>query len=243
MFTLAWRILGKLPPNFSAHFFRESFVRIFPVNFLQSFQAPPKNSPPKIHAQICRHSSHISLFGPRTFSCWFLLAGESNVCLSWYFHDLSRYFPDFVLFLFLWPLRAPTRNIPEMIRDIIRTFPEKVGNAPVWETPRFTICQDVKPQAHCEMTIYIALLKMVVTFPLQHEKPGRTMEDGFTGCCPRLLRFRSLKRIQSEDLGEDPLQTRAKMTIQRWPTWHYRTGAWSFIVWSAYYESSSTIIQ
>ena len=44
-------------------------------------------------------------------------------------------FPDSSLFLFLGLLRAPTRNSPERVRDTIWTFPEKVGNPPVWKPP------------------------------------------------------------------------------------------------------------
>ena len=33
------------------------------------------------------------------------------------------------------PVKAPMRNSPERVRDTIRTFPEKVGNLPVWKPP------------------------------------------------------------------------------------------------------------
>ena len=49
---------------------------------------------------------------------------------------MVRGFSRFVLVLFLGPLRAPTRNSPERVRDTIWTFPEKkVENPPVWEPP------------------------------------------------------------------------------------------------------------
>ena len=47
-------------------------------------------------------------------------------------------FHFFFLFLFLGVFKGPTRNIPEMVRDTIRTSPEKTGNPPVWETTWFT---------------------------------------------------------------------------------------------------------
>ena len=51
------------------------------------------------------------------------------------------------LFLFLARLGPPTRNIPERVRDIIRTFPEKKGNPPVWKPPRLTFFQVVLDKA------------------------------------------------------------------------------------------------
>ena len=48
---------------------------------------------------------------------------------------LVRGFSRFVLFLFLGLLRAPTRNSPERVRDIIWTFPEKSGKHPGWKPP------------------------------------------------------------------------------------------------------------
>ena len=66
-------------------------------------------------------------------------------CPFWDFPDFSGIFPicsgmvrgfsRFVLFLFLSLLRAPTRNSPERVRDTIWTFPEKMGNPPVWKPP------------------------------------------------------------------------------------------------------------
>ena len=66
-------------------------------------------------------------------------------CPFWDFPDFSGIFPicsgmvrgfsRFILFLFLGPLRAPTRNSPERVRDIIWTFPEKSGKHPGLETP------------------------------------------------------------------------------------------------------------
>ena len=68
-------------------------------------------------------------------------------CPFWDFPSFSGIFPicsgmvrgfsRFVPFLFLGLLRAPTRNSPERVRDTIWTFPEKVGNPPVWKPPRF----------------------------------------------------------------------------------------------------------
>ena len=58
--------------------------------------------------------------------------------LSRFFRDCSgmvRGFSRFVPFLFLGLLRAPARNSPERVRDTIWTFPEKVGNPPVWKHP------------------------------------------------------------------------------------------------------------
>ena len=66
------------------------------------------------------------------------------------FLGLSRFFRDFPDLLGDGPgtfpirrpfslsrpiLRAPTRNSPERVRDTIWTFPEKVGNPPVWKPP------------------------------------------------------------------------------------------------------------
>ena len=72
-------------------------------------------------------------------------------CPFWDFPDFSGIFPicsgmvqgfsRFVLFLFLGLLRAPTRNIPERVRDTIWTFPEKSGKHPGLETPRFSFSQ------------------------------------------------------------------------------------------------------
>ena len=47
-----------------------------------------------------------------------------------------RGFSQFVLFLFLGLLRAPTGNSPERVRDTIWTFPEKSVKPPGLETPR-----------------------------------------------------------------------------------------------------------
>ena len=65
--------------------------------------------------------------------------------LFWDFPDFSGIFPicsgmvrgfsQFVPFLFLGLLRAPTRNSPERVRDTIWTFPEKSGKPPVWKPP------------------------------------------------------------------------------------------------------------
>ena len=49
--------------------------------------------------------------------------------------EMVRGFSPFVPFLFLGLLTAPTRNSPEGVRDTIWTFPEKVGNPPVWKPP------------------------------------------------------------------------------------------------------------
>ena len=62
-------------------------------------------------------------------------------CLSFwdfrFFGEFSPFLPGFspfVLFLFLDLFEAPTRNIPERVRDTNRTFSEKkVGNPPVWK--------------------------------------------------------------------------------------------------------------
>ena len=48
---------------------------------------------------------------------------------------MVRGFSRVVPFLFLGLLRAPMRNSPERVRDTIWTFPEKVGNPPVWKHP------------------------------------------------------------------------------------------------------------
>ena len=78
-----------------------------------------------------------------TCPCFFVLS-----CPFWDFPDFSWIFPicseivrgfsRFVLFLFLGLLTAPTRNSPERVCDTIWTFPEKVRNPAVWETPRFS---------------------------------------------------------------------------------------------------------
>ena len=52
MFILVWRILGKLPANFSRHFL---FFAKFSALFRQGFRHPKKITP-RIHAQNCRHS-------------------------------------------------------------------------------------------------------------------------------------------------------------------------------------------
>ena len=54
---------------------------------------------------------------------------------------ISGGFPDSSLFLILGLLRAPTRNSPERVRNTIWTFPEKSGNPPGLETPRFSFSQ------------------------------------------------------------------------------------------------------
>ena len=54
----------------------------------------------------------------------------------WDFPDFGGDFPSFwgdFLFLFFGLLEAPTKNIPERVRDSIRSFPEKVGKPPVWK--------------------------------------------------------------------------------------------------------------
>ena len=56
----------------------------------------------------------------------------------WDFPDDSRFvrgFSRIVRFLFLGLLTAPTRNSPERVGDTIQTFPQKVGNPPVWKPP------------------------------------------------------------------------------------------------------------
>ena len=63
----------------------------------------------------------------------------------WDFPNFSGIFPicsgmvwgfsRFVLLLYPGLLRAPTRNSPERVRDIIWTFPEKMGSPPVWKPP------------------------------------------------------------------------------------------------------------
>ena len=73
-------------------------------------------------------------------------------CPFWDFPDFSGIFPicsgmvrgfsRFVPFLFLGPLRAPTRNSPERVRDTIWTFPKKSGKHPGLETPRFSFSQE-----------------------------------------------------------------------------------------------------
>ena len=64
---------------------------------------------------------------------------------------MVRGFSRFVLFLFLGPLRAPTRNSPERVRDTIWTFPEKSGKHLGLEPPRFSFSQDVRHSKKREM--------------------------------------------------------------------------------------------
>ena len=44
-------------------------------------------------------------------------------------------FPDLFFSSFLGLLKAPTRNIPERVRDTTRAFPEKSGKPPGLENP------------------------------------------------------------------------------------------------------------
>ena len=57
---------------------------------------------------------------------------------------MVRGFSRFVPFLFLSLLRAPTRNSPERVHDTIWTFPEKMGNPPVWKLPGLASLEKAK---------------------------------------------------------------------------------------------------
>ena len=86
--------------------------------------------------------------------------------LSRGFSRRVRRFSRFVLFLFLGPIRLfplsrpinstyeEQRNSPERVRNTIRTFPEKNGNLPGLETPRFTfsLLEPCHKQESCDVS-------------------------------------------------------------------------------------------
>ena len=69
---------------------------------------------------------------PEKFSKRFSFGGGSVPFFLLYFRDFADFCQGcsgFIIFLFRGLLREPTRNI--LVRDPIRTFPEKMGNPPV----------------------------------------------------------------------------------------------------------------
>ena len=124
--------------------------------------------------------------------------------LFWDFPDFLRDFPPicpgivrgfsrFVLFLFLGLLTAPTRNSPERVQDdTIWTFPEKVGNPPVWKPPGLpSLKLSGGPEALIRLTIgtfRISLHNFIFELLSASSKPTRIctapFEQGQTAVVP-----------------------------------------------------------
>ena len=81
-FLLVWRILGKLPANFSANFFSGFSREWFGLVSLM-FQAPPKNSRPEFTPRIVGIPLHFQIFEPTSISAyWGDRQTVFSVCLA-----------------------------------------------------------------------------------------------------------------------------------------------------------------
>ena len=81
------------------------------------------------------------------------------MCLSHFFQGFSR----FVVFRFRSPVKGPTRNIPERVRDTIRTFPKKVGDSLVWKPLAYLLSMDITTSLSSEGAVIRCLYNLTLT--------------------------------------------------------------------------------
>ena len=88
IFDLVWRILGKLPANFSANFDSEFcykfFSRVFP-----GLQAPQKIYAQNSRTKLSAFLSNFTCLDPIFFQADFLLTGETNKYITCVFAEIT----------------------------------------------------------------------------------------------------------------------------------------------------------